>query len=89
MLWGHLYYDESLIGDSVSVSLLIRPTATNTKHTTVLVGIYANVLFKSKNIYTHNFPGSDVLMFMNMSLQLASVLLTSAVDIGGMVEPSN
>ena len=58
MLWGHLYYDESLIGDSVSVSLLIRPT--NTKHTTVLVGIYANVLFKIKNIYSPNFPGSDV-----------------------------
>ena len=55
MLWGHLYYDESLIGDSVSVSLLIRPTATNTKHTVVLVGIFANVLFESKNIYTHNF----------------------------------
>ena len=49
MLWGHLYYDESLIGDSVSVSLLIRLTAT------VLVGIYTNVLFESKNIYTHNF----------------------------------
>ena len=80
MLWGHLYYDESLIGDSVSVSLLIRLTAT------VLVGIYTMYYSKAKISTTTIFL---VLMFMNMSLQLATVVLTSAVDIGGMVEPSN